>query len=77
MNPKAYYAIFEEITLRGVIFQSQICASDMIPLELFSILDDLQIGMSSVIHPQFRLASTLLAKARFSLCALESGSDVY
>jgi hypothetical protein len=56
----------------SIIFESQICASDLIPWELFSILNDLQIGIISVAQPPSRLASTLLAKARFSLCALES-----
>ena len=77
MNPKAYYAIFEEITLRGVIFESQICASDLIPWELFSTLNDLQTGVSSVVHLQSRLASKVHSKVWLSLSVLESESDTY
>jgi hypothetical protein len=72
MNPKACYVIFGEVTLPSIIFESQICASDLIPWNLFSILNDLQICMSSVVHPQSRLAATVLAKARLSFCALEN-----
>lgn len=72
LNPKAYYAIFGEGTLPSIIFESQICESDVTPWELFSILSDLQIGISSVARHLSLLASTLVAKARFSLCALET-----
>jgi hypothetical protein len=71
MNPKAYYAIFGDVTLPSIIFESQVCESDMIPWALFSRLSDLQIGISSVARHLSLLASTLVAKARFSHCALE------
>jgi len=71
MNPKAYYAIFGEVPLPSVIFESQVRASDVIPWESFSILNDLQISISSVAHHLSLLASPVVAKARFSHCALE------
>jgi hypothetical protein len=58
--------------LASIIFELQVCASDLLPWQCFSLRSNLAIGILSVVQPPSRLTSMALAKLRFSLCALES-----